>query len=134
MSEFSHRALELTDKKPLIFAAMSKHLFYFRMFISKFILEQGGVPLNPFMTFDYFMLDTVDRDVVRHANNVLLERADQLWIFGPISDGVLAEIVQAKQQDKTVRYFGVSDSKDIVECSKNDAEMEDEVQDKRHLL
>lgn len=104
---FTHRALTLGGDRPLIYTAMSKHLFYFRMFISKFVLEQGGVPLNPFMTFDYFMLDTVDRDMVRQGNNALVKRADELWMFGPISDGALVEIVQARNQGKTVRYFSI---------------------------
>lgn len=48
------------------------------MFISKFVLEEGGVPLNPFMVFDYFMLDTVPRDTVREANNNLVKRCDEI--------------------------------------------------------
>ena len=132
---FKHKALELRDTdRPLVYTAMSKHLFYFREHISKFVLQQGGVPLNPFMTFNYFMLDTVDRDVVRQANNTLVARADQLWMFGPISDGALAEIIQAKEQGKIVRYFGVVDSREIVEYSKSDAEMEPEVEGKRAFL
>jgi len=91
-SNFIHPALALTQDKPLIFTAFSKHVFYYRMFISKFVLEQGGVPLNPFMLFDYFMLDSVDRDIIRQANNIGVMRSDELWVFGPISDGVLVEI------------------------------------------
>lgn len=133
--KFNHRALELNDtSRPLVYTAMSKHLFYFREHISKFVLDNGGVPLNPFMTFNYFMLDTVDRDVVREANNTLVARADQLWMFGPVSDGALAEIIQAKEQGKIVRYFSVVGSKEIVEHSKDDAEMEPEVESKRELL
>lgn len=133
-SEFEHRALELHKDLPLVYTAMSKHLFYFREHISKFVLENGGVPINPFMTFGYFMLDTVDRDVVRQANNVLVSRADQLWAFGAVSDGVLAEVIQANEQQKVVKYFGVVASRDIIEYSKEEAPMEDDVSDKRHLL
>lgn len=64
---FNHPALEAQKDKPLVYTAMSKHLFYFRMFISVFVLKNGGVPLNPFMVFDYFMLDAVDRDSVREV-------------------------------------------------------------------
>ncbi|MFA6389961.1 MAG: hypothetical protein WCW77_05305, partial [Patescibacteria group bacterium] len=64
---FTHNALKLTNDKNLIFTAMSKHLFYFRMHISKYVFEQHGVPLNPFMISEYFLLDTVDRDLVREG-------------------------------------------------------------------
>jgi hypothetical protein len=75
------------------------------MFISKYVLEQGGVPLNPFMTFDYFMLDAVSRDVVREANNNLVRISDELWCFGSASDGVLIEIDSAKSDNKVIRFF-----------------------------
>ncbi len=105
---FSHEALTLTKNKPFIFTAMSKHLFYYRMYISKFVLELGNIPINPFMSFDYFLLDSVDRNLVREANNNLLKRSDELWVFGTISDGVLAEIQLAKHLDKPIQYFKIT--------------------------
>src|ERR1700722_1523275 len=97
---FSHEALSLNGSKPLVYTAMSKHYFYFRMHISRYVLEQGKVPLNPFMLFDYFLLDSVERDLVRDANNSVVLRADQIWVFGPISNGVLAEILLARKANK----------------------------------
>jgi len=63
--------------------------------ISTYTLSQGYVPLNPFQIFGYFLNDTVDRDLVRQANNTLVILADEIWVFGDVSDGVLAEIKQA---------------------------------------
>jgi hypothetical protein len=132
--DFAHPALNVQKDKPLVYTAMSKHLFYFRMFISVFVLENGGVPLNPFMVFDYFLLDTVDRDLVREGNNNLVKRCDEIWVFGAVSNGVLAEIQIANEQGKTVRYFTVVKSQHIAETTKDKAEMEAEVADMRHLL
>lgn len=109
----------------LVYTAISKHLFYFRMYISKFVLENECIPLNPFMIFDYFLLDTVDRDVIRNANNELVKKADELWVFGPVSDGVLAEIKLAKEMNKPIRYFKVVKSKEIKEISKDEIEFEE---------
>ena len=134
MNDFNHQALNLTTDKPLIFTAMSKQLFYFRMFISKFVLEQGGVPINAFMNFDYFLLDSLDRDLVRIANNNLVKRADELWVFGPISDGVLAEIIIAKELNKPIKYFKIIESKDILEIDKIAVELENEVNSFRNKL
>jgi len=112
----------------LVYLAISKHYFYFRMHISKFVLQKGCVPLNPFMIFEYFMLDTVDRDAVRNANNTLVKRADELWVFGPISDGVLAEIKLAKQMNKPVKYFAFVNSREITEISKEKVEFEEDLE------
>ena len=111
----------------LVYTAISKKLFYFRMHISKFVLEKNCVPLNPFMNFEYFMLDTVDRCRVREANNALIEKADELWIFGKVSDGVLKEIKLAKEKNKPIKYFIVIDSKEIKEISKEEVKLEEEV-------
>jgi hypothetical protein len=132
--DFSHPALKVQKDKPLVYTAMSKHLFYYRMFISVFVLENGGVPLNPFMVFDYFLLNAVDQDLVREGNNNLVKRCDEIWVFGAISNGVLAEIQIAHTQGKTVRYFAIEKPHKIVETSKDKAAMEAEVANLGHLL
>jgi len=134
MSNFTHPALNVQNDKPLVYTAMSKHLFYFRMFISVFVLKKGGVPLNPFMVFDYFLLDAVDRDIVREGNNNLVKRCDEIWVFGAVSNGVLAEVQIANEQGKPVRYFTVEKSHKINESTKEKVAMEEEVADMRHLL
>ena len=131
---FNHPALEVQKDKPLVYTAMSKHLFYFRMFISVFVLENGGVPLNPFMVFDYFMLDAVDRDLVREGNNNLVKRCDEIWVFGTVSNGVLAEIQIAKEQGKKVRYFAIEKPHQIIETDKNSVELEEDIKDLRYLI
>jgi len=108
----------------IVFTAISKKLFYFRMHISKFVLEQNCIPLNPYMLWEYFMLDALDRDKIREANNALVEKAEELWVFGEISDGVLAEIKLAEEKQKPIRYFAVIDSREIKEISKEDAKLE----------
>jgi len=112
------------EKMELVYPAYSKHNFYFRQHISRYVLEQDCVPLNPFMIFEYFMLDTVDRDLIRNANNNLVRRADQLWVFGEISDGVLAEIKLAKELEKPIRYFLIVKSREIREISENEVQFE----------
>ena len=132
--QFEHPALDVQNDKPLVYTAMSKHLFYFRMFISVFVLKNGGVPLNPFMVFDYFLLDTVDRDLVREGNNNLVKHCDEIWVFGDVSDGVLAEVQIANEQGKKVRFFRVDKSKNIVETDKDSVDLEDDISEMRHLL
>ena len=103
---------------PMVYPTHSKHYFYFREHISKFVLEKDFVPLNPFMIFHYFLLDTVERDTIRNANNNLVKKSDEIWVFGPVSDGVLDEIRLAKQIGKPIKYFTITNSKEIREISK----------------
>jgi hypothetical protein len=132
--EFEHKAMNLEEDKNLVYTAMSKHLFYYKKHISKFVVEQHKVPLNPFMIFDYFLTDTVHRDLIREANNNLVKRSDELWVFGAVSDGVLAEIKIFKAKNKPVKFFKIVKSKEIIEVSKDEVEMEEEVKEFKHEL
>ncbi|MBW3014951.1 hypothetical protein KY330_00855 [Candidatus Woesearchaeota archaeon] len=134
MTEFNHQALNLKENKALVYTAMSKHLFYYRMHISKYVIEQQKVPLNPFMIFDYFMLDSVNRDLIREGNNNLVIKSDELWVFGPISNGVLAEIKIAKEMNKPIKYFKIEKPHKIIQTSKEEVDMEDEVKEFRSEL
>ncbi len=116
----THPAEKLNTQKPVIFTAMSWDFFAYRMFVVKFVLEQGGVPINPFMSFDFFMLDTISRDVVREANNNLVRIADELWCFGKISDGVAVEIQLAKTQEKKIRFFKIEKPALITEVTETE--------------
>jgi hypothetical protein len=124
MNKFDHIALGIKPADKVVFAAISKKNFYMRMLVSKFVLDQGAVPINPFMSFDYFMADIVERDVVRRANNTLVDRADELWVFGDISDGVQAEIVQVEKKGKVVRYFEIHKDRDFIEINKDSIKYE----------
>jgi hypothetical protein len=127
MVEFEHPSLNLQESKSLIYTAMSKHFFYFRVHISRFVVEQHKVPLNPFMIFDYFLGDSVDRNLIREGNNNLVKRVDELWVFGPISNGVLAEIKIAKTMNKPIKYFKIAKPHNIIQITKEEVEMEEEV-------
>lgn len=128
LDNFKHKALNLNEDKPFVYTAMSKHFFYYRMHISKFVIEAGGVPLNPFMIYDYFLLDSVDRDAVREGNNNLVRRSDAIWVFGPVSNGVLAEIKIAKKMNKKIKFFKIEKPHNIVKVNRSEVEMEKEVE------
>ena len=133
-SPFSHEALSLNGSKQFVYTAMSKHYFYFRMHISRYVLEQGKVPLNPFMLFDYFLLDSVERDLIRDANNSVVLRSDEIWVFGPISNGVLAEIVLARKANRPILYFKIEKPHKITPISPEEIEMESEVEQFKSLV
>jgi hypothetical protein len=128
-NHFEHRALNLNEKQKVIFIAMSKHSFYFRRHAVKFILEQKCAPISQFGIFDYFVTDSVNRDLVRKANNNLVRISDELWVFGPVSDGVLAEIKIVRKMKKPIKYFKIVNNKEVEEISREEVKLEDDVKE-----
>ena len=99
----------LRHPKRLVYVAMSNRNFYWRNHLQKFVLDSGMVPVSPFMLFDYYLLHTVPKNVVREAMNNLLAKSDECWVFGRISLGVKVQIGIAKRLGKPVRYFDISE-------------------------
>ena len=93
------------EARPIVYTALSRHLFYCRMLICKYVLEAGYVPLNPFNVWGYFLYELTDRDLVRRGNNNIVRVSDETWVFGPVADGVLAEIEYAMKLGKPLRFF-----------------------------
>jgi hypothetical protein len=117
-----------TKPMTVIFTAQSKAFFYCRDAVCEFVLKQGLLPINPFRVFEYFLGDRVERNIVRQGNNQLVELADELWVFGPVADGVLFEIIRARERHKPVRYFSIATrSSEIKPISVNDVTFEPEV-------
>lgn len=58
--------------------------------------------------FGYFLADTLPRNLLIDANNDLVRRCDELWVFGEISDGVKEEIKLAKSLKKSIKFFSIN--------------------------
>jgi hypothetical protein len=121
----AHPSDKLRKKLRIVFLAYSKKNFYWRQHLQKITLEMGCVPLNPFMTFDYFLLDSLPRDKVRLGNNNFIMAANELWVIGDISDGVAAEIKLAEELNKKTRYFSVDGLPEkLIEVERCDLKLE----------
>lgn len=97
-----------TDDMKVVFTAQSKVFFYCRDAICEYVLKKGLLPINPFRVFDYFLSDRVDRNVIRRGNNQLIKMCSELWVFGPVSNGVLFEISFARKTGIPIRYFAIA--------------------------
>lgn len=105
---FLNMAIKHDRKYRIIFVSFSKRNFYLRSTISTFVLNQRCTPVSPFMNFEYNLGGVVDQDLIRVANNTLIQRADEVWVFGEVSDGVLIEIYLAKKFGKKIRFFATN--------------------------
>lgn len=120
------------EKMGVIFTAQSKNYFYCKDVICEYVLKQGKLPINPFMVFGYFLNDRVDRNLVRQGNNQLIQSSDELWIFGPIADGVLFEIALAKKNGKPIKFFALGTrAEEIKEITVDEVSFEPEVHAKQ---
>ncbi len=101
--------INIFEPMPLVYAAQSKYFFFCRDAVCEFVLKEGAVPLHPFRIFDYFLGDRVDRDLIRRANNNIVSRADEVWVFGDvIANGVLFEIDLAYTAGRLVKFFTIA--------------------------
>lgn len=111
-----------TSKTKTVFTAQSKKFFYTKDLICEFVFKKNAIPINPFQVFGYFLNDRVARSLVRNGNNELISRCDELWVFGPIADGVLFEISRAYQLKLPIRFFTIgthlNDINEITDLSK----------------
>lgn len=104
----NHVALSLQEQRPVVFTAHAAETFYLRERICTHVITGGAVPINPFMSLGYFLYGQVDPDDVRRANNNLIRRCDELWVYGPpLSDGVEAEITMCRGV-VPIRFFTIS--------------------------
>jgi hypothetical protein len=106
-AEQAERALR--RPKHLVYVAMANRNFFWRAHITKFVLDEGHVPITPFMLFDYYLLHTVPKETVREAFNNLIVRCDQMWVFGYMSLGVKVQMGIAKRLKKPVRFYDITD-------------------------
>ncbi len=99
----------LRRPKRLVYVAMSNRNFFWRQQLTKYVLDEGRVPVTPFMLFDYYLLHTVPKDLVREAMNNLIARCEEMWVFGDMSLGLKVQVGIAKRMRKQVRYFDISE-------------------------
>ena len=113
----------------MVFTAQSCKNFQ-RMLICKHAFELGVIPINPFNVFGYYLYELVERDLIRNGNNNLMRRCDELWVYGEVSDGVLAEIQMFKQLGRPIRFFDISQLPgEVKEISKEELIFEDAVKE-----
>ena len=96
----------------VVFTAHSSSLSHCSNFICKYVFEKGCIPINLFNLYGYFLYGLTDRKKIFEANNVILKKCDELWVFGKIVEGVKIEIDIAKQVGIPVKFFDVVPSND----------------------
>ena len=101
-------------QKPLVFCSHSRSLMHASLLICKYVIDHGGVPINSFTNFGYFLYELVPRHDIAESINNIINRCDEQWVFGPFSEGVQMEVDMCKEIGKKIRFFSITD--DEVPC------------------
>lgn len=101
--------------KKVVYIAMNSKYFKFRESVSKFVFEQGAIPLNSLMVYGYYLYGMVPKDIVIEAYRTIVQKCDEVWAFGEISDGVKEAMLIAKKKNMRIRYFDIMKFPEIVE-------------------
>ena len=84
---------------------------------ARFVVKEcGAIPIAPHIYFTQFLDDTLpeDRAFGTMAGLMLLSDCDELWYFGDsVSQGMVREIIAAKEQGIPVRYVSDAEIKQI---------------------
>ena len=72
---------------------------------SKYVIEQGAVPVNPILNFHGVLFDETDRDLALALDMLVLERCDELWAFGEPTAGMRMELERAKEKNIPIKYI-----------------------------
>ena len=72
----------------------------------RFAVDEGQVPVAPHLMFPQFMDEEKERELALQMDLVLLEKCDELWVFGrEWSEGMKAEIEVASRLGMKIRRF-----------------------------
>ena len=114
-------------RTPSVYIAVSQRMGEHMIRITKFVLDNGGIPLHPKLRQEFGIpgVDTSkDPKAIAKNKEYYLRNCSEVWAFGPINDLVFEELKTAKSLGKPIRYFSVSQSHDLKEITKDEVVFE----------
>ncbi len=72
---------------------------------SLFVINKGAVPINPILNLTGVLDERTERNTALGIDLAILSKADEIWIFGVPTDGMLIEIEEAGRIGKKLRWF-----------------------------
>lgn len=116
------------NTRKMVYATHSKSWFYAKEVVIQFAVKQGVAAVNPFMNYGFYLNEMVKKDEIVECCHQLIRTADELWVFGPVSEAILTDIAVAVMEGKEIRFFSISDQiAEIHELHMDDVVFEREV-------
>lgn len=112
-SEYAHQYRSLVYVCSKFSGDIEGNIHKARMY-SRFVVDQGGIPVAPHLLFPQFMDESTERDLAIFMDIALLSKCKELWVFGSeISNGMQIEIDWATKHKRTIKYFS-TDLKEVI--------------------
>lgn len=108
MKHLRIKAGKRTPRK-MVYVTHSKNWFYVREAVMQFAVEQGVAAVNPYMNYGFYLNGAVGKDEIVECCHQFIRTADELWVFGPISEAILTDIAVAVMEGKAVHFFSISE-------------------------
>ena len=72
----------------------------------RYVIEKGFMPVASHLLYPRILDDSdpAERELGLLFGLALLRDCDEVWVFGPVSAGMVGEMEEAKRLDKPVRY------------------------------
>ena len=119
VDDFKHSTLDAGSDFGTVYTAMSKQYFCYRTQITRFAVNSGYAPFNPFTAFDFALHGLCLKEDIIRANTTMLKKCDEVWHFGPVSDGSLAEVILAARFGKKTRFFEIDTAWQLSEIDRS---------------
>ena len=73
----------------------------------RYVIKEGCMPIAAHLLYPQMLDDNnpVDRELGLAFGLALLNLCDEVWVFGPLSRGMAAEVEEAKRLKKPLRCF-----------------------------
>jgi len=72
---------------------------------SRYAVDHHSIPVTPHLLYPQFMDEGNERDLALFFGIVLLGKCQEVWVFGPQSDGMKKEVFKAEKKGLVIRYF-----------------------------
>lgn len=95
------------EEVKLIYTIHSKSNFFQRFSFMQYVLSQGQTSINPYTNFGYNLYELISKEILTEASNSLVDKSDEVWVFGVVDYEVEKVIERATEKSISVKYFSV---------------------------
>lgn len=117
----------LYSNKKIVYAMINRMKEYNENEILYFCFNSDAAPVLSYNTMEY--INMIEEDIVLRANNNLMRIADEIWVFGKVSEEMLSDLDYAMHVKKRIRFFSISGSIQEIDISDIEFDNIDENED-----
>ena len=85
---------------------------------SRFAIQNLCMPVTPHLMYPHMLNDNIEeeRKLGLLYGQILLEKCDEIWVFGKVSEGMAVEMLVAQKAGIPIRFFNENCEEVTVPC------------------